>query len=1624
MRSRFLESLRGSLRLGLLAAACVAPLAAQTTVQWQAPVSGNWFTAANWNPAVVPDAASPNTYRAVVSATGAPYLVTASGSTHVDLAGFDVSSADARVFFDFTSTNFGLTLASGSSTWSAGLVEFGTARLIGAGNTATTLNLGAAAELRFTTNPGFRAFNSLGLNNSGLIRATTGVVSLSSVVLNNQAGGVIAAEGGEFFFQSNVTLNNAGILRADGAGSILRFQQSSLTTAALGAVEVANGGRALLQGTIVNTGDTLDGPAMIGQATTGSYEFLGGTIVGGNIAAGALTFASSTGTFSGATLLDHLLLPASTSLIFTGGASFNGANLTLGNSAALYWRQNGSLTGKTITQGTSSLILLQNANNALTLGVGTTVTGDVRIYSDGSADADLTNHGIITHTGGSGLLRAPEFTNTGTIAVEADSLTVGNNAYVTLNSGSIVASNPGTFVYLDGMVDNNGILRAQDGAVLRFTGNNTVDHLGTVQLSNGGRAQLNGTLANGGTLNGPTVLGNPDTPGSYELLGGTISGGVIAAGALAFTSSNGFLSGTTLQGDLTVPGSTYVTLRNGATFTGTNLTLGGSAQLHWNQAGTLAGKALSLGGSSLLYLTGAGSALTLANDTTTTGDVRIISDGNILTSLTTQGSILHSGGSGQLYASSFLNSGTITASAGTLALGANPYATTNTGTIAALGSGTLVTLQGAVDNDGTLLANGGILRFAGSNATPNLGAVQLSNGGRAQLNGTLDNIGQTLTGPTILGNPNTPGSYELLGGTIAGGTIAAGALTFTSSNGTLSGATLLDDLLLPASSTYVTLANGASFTGTNLTLGSSTQVHWQQTGTLANKTLTFGASSLLYVTGANVLTLGNSSTATGDIRIHSDGANGGGFANEGTLVHTGGSGHIYARSFVNAGAVEAIGGSLAIGIDSASYPSFNDGTVVARNGGTLVTLNGPVDNNGAIVAQDGAVVRFAGSNTTANLGHVRLVDGGRAQLNGSLDNAASLLEGPVIPGNPDTRGSYELLGATINGGTIAAGALTFTSSTGTLSGAVLDDHLLLPGSTYVALAGGASFTGQNLTLGSSAQFHWRQDGALSGKAITLGSGALLYVAGVNSRLTLAGNSTVTGDIRIHSDGNDGTTFTNQGAITHTAGNGHIYAREFLNSGTLTAQGGTLTVGINSSSYAASNAGTIRVRNSGTVLTLDGSVDNDGTLIAEDQGILRFSGSTSTAHLGAIQLVNGGRVQLNGALNNAGDTLAAFPALQGVYELLGGTITGGTIEAGALTYTSSSGTLSGVTLAGDLTLPSSTYVSLAGGTTVGGNFTLGSSAYVYWQQAGTLTGKSISMGNGSLIYLSGGTNRSLTFASDTTATGTISIYTDGNLGNDFTNEGTLNHTGGSGQIFARQALNGGVISATGGTLNLGVGSSGYAFSNAADGTLHVSGASLVLNAPPGEFFANAGLIHVQSGTLFTNGRLRNEPSGVIRGAGSIAGGMTLHGGTLEPGNSLGTLTLTGGTFSIDAATTFAFELSGSSADRLVFANPAAPVDLGAGLVTLSLTLLGAPTPDTSFELLRISSGGSGIAGTFANLPVNGSTLSADFGGTSYLFFVNYQANAVTLHSIPEPGTWALMGAGVVALLLLSRRRRRG
>ncbi len=77
-------------------------------------------------------------------------------------------------------------------------------------------------------------------------------------------------------------------------------------------------------------------------------RIIGFLLLGGSL---ALNSARGQTVYNGTTVPGDLVIAPSATVTFTGGASFTGANASLGNYSTYYWNQNGTLASKAITFG-------------------------------------------------------------------------------------------------------------------------------------------------------------------------------------------------------------------------------------------------------------------------------------------------------------------------------------------------------------------------------------------------------------------------------------------------------------------------------------------------------------------------------------------------------------------------------------------------------------------------------------------------------------------------------------------------------------------------------------------------------------------------------------------------------------------------------------------------------------------------------------------------------------------------------------------------------------------------------------------------------------------------------------------------------------------------------------------------------------------------------------------------------------------------------------------------------------------------------------------------------------------------------------------------------------------------
>ncbi len=573
---------------------------------------------------------------------------------------------------------------------------------------------------------------------------------------------------------------------------------------------------------------------------------------------------------------------------------------------------------------------------------------------------------------------------------------------------------------------------------------------------------------------------------------------------------------------------------------------------------------------------------------------------------------------------------------------------------------------------------------------------------------------------------------------------------------------------------------------------------------------------------------------------------------------------------------------------------------------------------------------------------------------------------------------------------IAAGAeLSLVSANATLGGQVVNQGTLGLDGGPLAIAGDLTLQGGGLTrlrsnvtnpdrLTVEGRVDWI-DGALSGAGTTRMNGAVT-ISGASTHsllggqtLELAGTTTQTGTGSFSTGG--GARVVNLGSWVEAA-SGNASVGQF--------NGGAATRFDNIGSFTKTSA---------FVTTLGGSglAFNNTGLLDVQAGTLRFSGNATLAAAGQVRIAAGAtldlaasQVLLAGTLQNAG-TLSV---------------------TGTLAVTDSAAVLgAGQTLLRG-TLQNSGQLRLAG-STEWGQAVLRGSGTTRIEGPLTITGAS---GRG----LIGG--HTLELAGPTTQTGTGSINTGG--GARIVNLGTWteaangnafigNFSGGAASRFD----NAGRFAKTSAFVtDLG---NGLVLDNT--GRIDVQAGTLRLS----EAFNNQGVIDIAAGAELASTVTAFANAGTLGGDGTV---RTAHAslnltntGTLAAGGlgDAGTLSLIGG-LTQQAGGVFLVDLGGTAAGSFDLLTVSGHASLAG---TLAVNLLAGAQFHVGDSFTVMTWGQRLNDSRFASLDLSRA------GG--YSFAADYGANSLTLRvmtaPVPEPGSWALMVAGLAGLGLWTRRR---
>ncbi|WP_156433482.1 autotransporter-associated beta strand repeat-containing protein, partial [Bradyrhizobium retamae] len=632
--------------------------------------------------------------------------------------------------------------------------------------------------------------------------------------------------------------------------------------------------------------------------------------------------------------------------------------------------------------------------------------------------------------------------------------------------------------------------------------------------------------------------------------------------------------------------------------------------------------------------------------------------------------------------------------------------------------------------------------------------------------------------------------------------------------------------------------------------------------------------------------------------------------------------------------------------------------------GNALGLQGNIINNAAVIFDESGTGTYAGnmsgtgSLTKTGTGDVSLrgtntYTGGTTVTGGALlvASAASLGPGSITLNNGSIGVVWDAPAQTINraititnsggfrGSYYAATWSGVISGNGTLVKSGPGDVILTGTNTY---SGGTTVTGGVLRVDSDANL------GAAGTGITLNGGSVgttkdtPAATSIGRNITLAGNGGI--DIALHP-------LTWAGNISGAGqfikdGNGELEL-----TGTNTYSGGTML-----------NAGTLRVAS-------DDKLGAAGKGITFHGGALRASETFTSAR--AVELAFGGAF-----LVDAGKTLTLSGIVSGKDTNILTKIGEGTlILTGANTFT---GTIqnNGGTVQGNTT-------SLRGNIAFDANTGVAKSVVFDQATDGTFAGNITGLGNdpgvGSLRKIGAG---------------------------KLTLSGTNNYTGGT--TVSAGTLQGTSNSLKGNILN----NAALIFDQNFDGTYAdvISGSGTLTKNGTGKLSVSGiqtftGATNINAGNLNVNGSLKSSSVVNVNKGGTLSGNGTLgnvknNGGTVSPGNSIGTLHIDGN-FDMGPDSKYYVELNGTTSDRIEVTGTA-NIQSSIFEIAHDTNTASAPVlPGKTYTLLTTQGGLTVTSPTVAvaDFPFLAFTLSTD-GFNGYLTTARSAVSFADLASTPN------------------------
>ncbi|QQO31720.1 autotransporter-associated beta strand repeat-containing protein [Bradyrhizobium diazoefficiens] len=1198
------------------------------------------------------------------------------------------------------------------------------------------------------------------------------------------------------------------------------------------------------------------------------------------------------------------------------------------------------------TVPTSTAFFGASSTTGLTISAGTTVDGWT-LNAGGPAYTFTINQalnffgagidiqgGSATITNNSNLL----FYNSSTAGSAAIANNGALNFSITSTAGSATITN-NNYLSFDG-TSSAGSATITNNSILYFYNTSTA---GNATIANNSVLYFfdSSTAGNATITNNINFLEfyNTSTAGNATI---TNNGGLnfydTSTAGNATITNNSFLHfySTSTAGSATITNTSHLYFND--TSTAGNATITNNSFLYFYNSGT-AGNATITNNNYLSFndASTAGSATITNNSglhfsgTSTAGSATIINNAG--------GTVDFSGGTGpngdnKLSAGSIAGAGNYILGANELTVGSNDLSTEVSGVIFGAGGSLVKTGTGTLTLSGINTYTGG--------TTISTGTLQLGNGGgTGSIAGNVVNNGVfafNRTGTlTLAGDISGSGAVQQIG---AGTTILTG-------NNTYSGGTTI-------SAGTLQLGNGGATGSIVGNVVNDGVLAFNRTGTLTLAGDISGSGAVQQIgTGTTILTGTNSytgdTTVSGGTLQFGDGSSGGGNSLGGNLTVTSGTLAIQTPATLNVAQTVTFADNTALSIIAgASSPALSADRVAIGNG-VAFNISGISDasqldkvliDTTSGISGDFAAVTVGGFSGTVDY------------LTVSTHKSADSLQYLASYGLSWTAGND-----------LAHGTFTLTNTADSFTvGTALADQ---------AANAATGWNGTSLTKAGAGTLILTADNTYSG-GTTINAGTLQLGNGGTA-------GSILGAVTVGASGTFDVVNADTSGITSISNSGHTYFRNGTSAGsatitnnnlvqfndTSTAGSAAITNNTATFFYDGSSAGSATIANYASLYFYNSSTAGSATVT--NNGYLGFY-STSTA--GSATITNNNYLYFTGT-STAGSAAITNNTATLFYD--GSSAGSATITNYALLYFYNSSTAGSAAItnngslgffntstAGSATITNNNNLGFYS-TSMAGSATITNNNYLYFNDTSTA-------GNATIINNAGGT---VDFSGSIGPNGDnkLSAGSIAGAGNYILGANEL--TVGSNDLSTEVS---GIISGVGGSLV-----------KTSTGTLTLSG----INTYTGATTVNGGTLAVNSDITASSGVTVNG-GGTLGGTGQLPTTVINSGGTLAPGNSIGTITVSGN-LTFNAGSFYTVEVSPSAADRTN--------------VTGTATLTGATVQAVALP-------GSFRAQTYTILNATGGFGGTQFAGITGSSFapgarnphLTYDANDVYL--VLDPGTLQL------------------